>query len=56
MIETFEGREGTELGIDTKSNRKMVIVLGEDGRKRDKATPELLRPSRDVRSVNYVVE
>lgn len=41
---TFEGREGPVLGIVTKINRKSVIVLGEDGRKQYKVSPELLRP------------
>ena len=52
---TFEGREGPVLGIVTKINRKSVIVLGEDGRKQYKVSPELLRPLRDMKSVNYVV-
>lgn len=46
---TFEGREGPVLGIVTKINRKSVIVLGEDGRKQYKVSPELLRPLRDVK-------
>lgn len=45
----FEGREGPVLGIVTKINRKSVIVLGEDGRKQYKVSPELLRPLRDVK-------
>ena len=47
MKVTFEGREGPVLGIVTKINRKSVIVLGEDGRKQYKVSPELLRPLRD---------
>ena len=46
---TFEGREGPVLGIVTKINRKSVIVLGEEGRKQYKISPELLRPLRDVK-------
>ncbi|MGP8292445.1 hypothetical protein NDQ72_13860 [Halomonas sp. KG2] len=46
---TFEGREGPVLGIVTKINRKSAIVLGEDGRKQYKVSPELLRPLRDVK-------
>ena len=46
---TFEGREGPVLGIVTKINRKSVIVLGEDGRKQYKVSPELLRTLRDVK-------
>lgn len=46
---TFEGREGPVLGIVTKINRKSVIVLGDDGRKQYKVSPELLRPLRDVK-------
>ena len=46
---TFEGREGPVLGIVTKINRKSVILLGEDGRKQYKVSPELLRPLRDVK-------
>ena len=46
---TFEGREGPVLGIVTKINRKSVIVMGEDGRKQYKVSPELLRPLRDVK-------
>ena len=46
---TFEGREGPVLGIVTKINRKSVIVLGEEGRKQYKVSPELLRPLRDVK-------
>jgi len=46
---TFEVREGPVLGIVTKLNRKSVIVLGEDGRKQYKVSPELLRPLRDVK-------
>ena len=46
---TFEGREGLLLGIVTKINRKSVIVLGEDGRKQYKVSPELLRPLCDVK-------
>lgn len=49
MKVTFEGREGPVLGIVTKINRKSVIVLGEDGRKQYKVSPELLRPLRDVK-------
>jgi len=46
---TFEGRERPVLGIFTKINRKSVIVLGEEGRKQYKVSPELLRPLRDVK-------
>ena len=46
---TFEGREGPVLGIVTKINRKSVIVLGDDGRKQYKVSPDLLRPLRDVK-------
>ena len=46
---TFEGREGPVLGIVTKINRKCVIVLGDDGRKQYKVSPDLLRPLRDVK-------
>ena len=46
---TFEGREGPVLGIVTKINRKSVIVLGEDGMKQYRVSPELLRPLRDVK-------
>ena len=46
---TFEGREGPVLGIVTKNNRKSVIVLGDDGRKQYKVSPDLLRPLRDVK-------
>lgn len=46
---TFEGREGSVLGMITKINRKSVIVLGEDGRKQYKVSPELLRPLRDLK-------
>ena len=49
MKVTFEGRDGPVLGIVTKINRKSVIVLGEDGRKQYKVSPELLRPLRDVK-------
>ena len=49
MKVTFEGREGPVLGIVTKINRKSVIVLGEEGRKQYKVSPELLRPLRDVK-------
>ena len=42
---TFEGREGPVLGIVTKINRKSVIVLGEEGRKQYKVSPELLKAS-----------
>ncbi|WP_286715210.1 hypothetical protein [Marinobacter sp. tcs-11] len=49
MKVTFEGREGPVLGIVTKINRKSVIVLGEDGGKQYKVSPELLRPLRDVK-------
>ena len=46
---TFEGREGSVLGIVTKINRKSVIVLAEDGTKQYKVSPDLLRPLRDVK-------
>jgi hypothetical protein len=46
---TFEGREGSILGIVTKINRKSVIVLGDDGKKQYKVSPGLLRPLRDVK-------
>jgi hypothetical protein len=46
---TFQGREGSVLGIVTKINRKSVIVLGEDDSKQYKVSPELLRPLRDVK-------
>jgi hypothetical protein len=46
---SFQGREGAILGIVTKINRKSVIVLGEDGIKQYKVSPELLRPLRDVK-------
>lgn len=46
---TFESREGLVLGTVTKINRKSVIVLGEDGTKQYKVSPELLRPLRDVK-------
>lgn len=46
---TFESREGPVLGIVTKINRKSVIVLGEDGTKQYKVSPELLRPLHDVK-------
>ena len=49
MKVTFESREGPVLGIVTKINRKSVIVLGEEGRKQYKISPELLRPLRDVK-------
>ena len=49
MKVTFQGQEGPVLGIVTKINRKSVIVLGEDGRKQYKVSPELLRPLRDVK-------
>ena len=46
---SFQGREGAIMGIVTKINRKSVIVLGEDGIKQYKVSPELLRPLRDVK-------
>ncbi len=46
---TFEGRDGPILGIVTKINRKSVIVLGDDGSKQYKVSPNLLRPLRDVK-------
>lgn len=46
---TFEGRNGPILGIVTKINRKSVIVLGDDGTKQYKVSPNLLRPLRDVK-------
>ncbi|WP_372971481.1 hypothetical protein [Marinobacter sp.] len=46
---TFEGRDGPILGIVTKINRKSVIVLGDDGTKQYKVSPNLLRPLRDVK-------
>jgi preprotein translocase subunit YajC len=48
MKVTFESREGPVLGIVTKINRKSVIVLAEDGTKKYKVSPELLRPLREV--------
>lgn len=46
---TFEGRDGAILGIVTKINRKSVIVLGDDGTKQYKVSPNLLRPLHDVK-------
>lgn len=46
---TFEGRNGPILGIVTKINRKSVIVLGDDGTKQYKVSPNLPRPLRDVK-------
>ena len=47
---TFNGPEGTKVGIVTKINRKSVIVLAEDdGMKQYKISPGLLRHLRDVK-------
>lgn len=47
---TFNGQEEPKVGIVTKINRKIVIVLAEDdGMKQYKVSPGLLRTLRDVK-------
>ena len=44
---TFDGRERPAAGIITKTNRKNVIELAEDGTKQHKFLPGLLTPLRN---------